>query len=334
MNRFRQWMTGLMLIGPLAASSGQAAQDAQKEEVVEEILAKVNDDIITRSELMAKVEPFRAEMAKRLEPSELSSRIQELEARLLEEEIVRRLLLERARQRGLTAPQDAIDNAVQRIMEENQISDLERLDRTLQEMGSSLSKLQNMLREDLLTNQVIQFEVMGGVVVSESELQEYYQQQADEFQIPERVRLRQIFISGANEGALLTATELRDRLNQGVDFQQLASQYSDAPSRDRGGDEGLFERGELDPALEQAAFNLPVGSTSEVIQSKNGFHIVQVIERSGGGKRSFEDAKLDIQRRVQERKIDQARREYVEKLKKENYVEITGDILPAPLTKN
>jgi parvulin-like peptidyl-prolyl isomerase len=332
MNPSAWWLLNLTLVAALAAGPLARAQDTEsKEEVVEEILAKVNEEIITRSELMEKVAPFKAELAQRLQPSELSARIKELESRLLEEEIVRRLLLDRARQRGLTVPQDAIDNAVKRIMDENQISDMDRLDRTLQQMGSSLSKLQSMLREDYLTNQVIQYEVMGSVVVSESELQEYYQQHADEFQIPERVRLRQILIAGSNEGAMLTATELRDRLRQGADFQQLASQYSDAPSRDKGGDEGLFERGELDPALEAVAFSLAAGSVSEVIQSKNGYHILYIIDRTGGGKRSFEDAKLDIQRKVQEQKIGKARREYVDKLKRENYVEITGDIKPAAL---
>ena len=331
MNRRGVWMLHLTLLWPLVAAPSAGAQGAQDEEVVEEILAKVNDEIITRSELMEKMAPLKAELAQRLQPGELSARIHELEGRMLEEEIVRRLLLDRARQRGLTASQDVIDNAIQRIMEENQINDRERLDRTLQEMGSNLSKLQSMLREDYLANQVIQYEVMGGVVVSESELQEYYQQHADEFKIAERVRLRQILIAGTGEGAMLTANELRDRLRQGADFQQLASQYSDAPSRDKGGDEGLFERGELDPALEAAAFSLPVGTVSEVVQSKNGYHILHLVDRTGGGQRSFDDAKLDIQRRVQEQKIDKARREYVEKLKKENYVEITGDIKPAVL---
>jgi parvulin-like peptidyl-prolyl isomerase len=83
--------------------------------------------------------------------------------------------------------------------------------------------------------------------------------------------------------------------------------------------------------LEAVAFSLAAGSVSEVIQSKNGYHILYIIDRTGGGKRSFEDAKLDIQRKVQEQKIGKARREYVDKLKRENYVEITGDIKPAAL---
>ena len=145
--------------------------------------------------------------------------------------------------------------------------------------------------------------VTSKIKISENDLKKYYNNHTDKYSTPERVRARHILVSLKKNALPANITNaynkikaLRRRVLEGESFSEIAAAESDCPSRAKGGDLGIFERGQMVPKIENAAFDLKKGEISDIIKTEFGYHIIQTTERLPRRKLSFDEVKENIER--------------------------------------
>lgn len=187
------------------------------------------------------------------------------------------------------------------------------LQHALKEIGLDLPALQEMIRRDLLIERFIEEKFGPRAACSETEARRFYEENRNSFKSGPSVRASQILISvspraGAEERrrAREKAQGLLSRVREGENFGVIAEQYSNCPSRVRGGDIGFIGHGEMDPAIESAASALKVGGISELLETPFGFHVIKVTEKRG--------ARLESYQRVRERVMQELRSQKIEKM--------------------
>lgn len=159
--------------------------------------------------------------------------------------------------------------------------------------------------------------IRSRINLTEEQLRQAYEASREDYRTGESVQARHILLrtdqgapAGQIEQARREAQQLLDRIRAGEDFAALAREHSDDPgSAAQGGDLGWFERGQMVPEFEQAAFSTPAGQLSDVVQSQFGFHIIQILEKRSGGYRSFEQVRLELEQRLVEQRAAETARE-------------------------
>jgi parvulin-like peptidyl-prolyl isomerase len=181
------------------------------------------------------------------------------------------------------------------------------------------------LKRGFLYQRVVLSNVYATITVSDEEVLDYYNRNIREYSSGEEARIRQIFISTSDKDetvALSSINEAHEKLKQGMDFISVLNRYSDENTRINGGDIGYFKKGELVGALEEAASKLQLGDYSDVIKTNNGYHIIQVTERKIAKEIPLESVRQEITEKIRTSKMETASKEYIEKLKKDYFVEI------------
>jgi peptidyl-prolyl cis-trans isomerase SurA len=301
--------------------------------IIDRIAAIVNQDVITLSEVQeAVLQQARvgalpegtphdpAAIADRLTPEALQQQL-----RLL---INNRLQLQAADRLGLTVGDAELRQAVDDIKTRNRFASDEELAAALAAERLTLDQYRQQLRREILLAKLINREVRSQVVVSDDESRRYYTDHAEAFSLPQRVKLRQIFLAApaadasARASARVTAQSVLDRLREGAPFDQLARRYSDGPEAKEGGVLGWFAPGTLMPALEEAAFTLPQGRISDLLGSPAGWHILLIEEREGHQLQPFEQVKETIRKQLQEQQLRDRYEEWFLELRGRAYVDI------------
>jgi peptidyl-prolyl cis-trans isomerase C len=151
--------------------------------------------------------------------------------------------------------------------------------------------------------------ITANVKIDEKELKEYYNKNIDEYVTPERIRAQHILIEVKPEAFRAEAIHAREkierlkqRVREGESFEEIASVESDCPSKTRGGDLGFFQRGQMEPKFEKAAFSLEKGEISDVVETTFGYHIIKLTDRIPRRQQSFDEVKADIQVKVTEQR--------------------------------
>jgi len=176
-----------------------------------------------------------------------------------------------------------------------------------------------MAIEQLIKNHVVQ-----GTDVSDEESRAFYDQNANMFQKPEQIQARHILIKVEGNATEEQKTEARTKIDMirkkamdGEDFAALASEYSEGPSSTKGGDLGLFSRGQMVKPFDNAAFALEPGKISEVVETQFGYHIIEVTDRQPASVISYETAQPQIVEQLIQEKSRREIREYIETLRAE-----------------
>jgi peptidyl-prolyl cis-trans isomerase SurA len=286
---------GVLLVLPFAAARG---------EVVDEIVAKVNDDIITRSEFEAAEQESVAEAYRRLSGQELDREVERMRQELLREMINRKVLLHRATR---MYDVDKLGSAlIDSFLEREGIANRDELARLLAAENLTEDDLEKRLIEMYAPQEVETYEVRSRVSVSEAEIRGAYDAEPDRFRVAAEATVREIVILSAERGraaALELAQAARARATApGADFGAIASEVSDAGTKAQGGLLGVVRRGDLAPALEARAFGLPVGEVSPLIEAEYGFHLVKVDSRTDDAKQPFDEVKESIRREIWSRR--------------------------------
>lgn len=253
------------------------------QEVLDKIVAVVDDEIILKSELDLRVNIEASQ--KRFDPNNLENK-----KRVLDGMIAEKLLYAQAKLDTIEVTDEEITQQLDYQMNYfiQQYGSKERVEETY---GMSIEKIKREFRDETKKNlmaQKVQQQKFGQIDVTRREVIEFYNSYQDSLGlIPEKFKLGHIFInpkknSSVKEKAKKFAENLLDSLSHGADFAQLATKYSDDPgSRAQGGDLGMVQRGVFYPEFEAAAFALKVNEISKVIESPVGFHIIQLLERKG-----------------------------------------------------
>jgi len=302
----------VMIVGLLGAVPAGA-------EVIEEIVAKVNDDIITMSELEREEQALMAELYRQYTGDALDAQVQQARAVMLQSLIDRKLLMHRAeRLYDMSKMKEVL---LEGFMQQQGIPSVQELERLLAAEGQTVDELTRRLLEMAAPEEVIRFEVVGRLSVGDREIQAYYDEHTEEFEIAAEVMLREIvFIArGAEqEQRMAEAEQVHQRLlDPDVSFAVVATEVSEASSSTQGGLIGPFLRGDLVKELEDPAFTLPLGVISEVLATANGLHIIKVESRTEDSMRPFEEVKEELRDRLEDEKYSKALDEFLVKARNE-----------------
>ncbi len=177
------------------------------------------------------------------------------------------------------------------------------------------------LTEQLLASEYVKH-LQSQIKIGEDELKQYYEKNRSEFQQPEQIRARHILVKTAED-----AKAIKRELKKGKDFAQLAKEKSTGPSGERGGDLDWFGRGRMDPQFEKAAFNLKKGEVSDIVHTRFGYHIIKLDDRKKAKQKTFDEAKNQIEMKLQRQRVNEKIEETKIRLKKEMKVEIFNEAL-------
>ena len=322
----------------LLASSALAPIGA---EILEQVVVKVNGDIISKTEFEARQVAAlrnRPELANVTPGSlELQKAIAETTPDLILDAVDELLLIQRGRELGYALGDEQFNQIVANIKESNNLQDETKFQEALKQEGLTMADLRRNLERQMLVSQVQRAEIIGKLSVTDEEARTYYEAHKQEFTTPSEVTLREILIEvpttdrGVNvaqdDEARARAEEIRKRLVAGEPFPRLAGEVSSAPSKANGGLIGPIRMEELAPQLQQVLQKLEVGGLTEVLRTQRGYQILKLESRSETRVRSFDDARADIADKVIDQKLAGERQKYLDRLRAQATIVFRNDEL-------
>lgn len=305
---------------------------AQTVIVVEEIIAKVNGDVLLRSDLdNARSEIQREVTANEEMPEpEKVALIERRDKNILSDLIDERLLVQTGDELGISVESDVLRQR-DRIMQQFNMVELDEFEAWVsQQSGMSVEDLMDRMRQQFMTQAVIGQMVSSRITVAREEIESYYSEHPDEFTRSEGVRLSEILISNAEavtpearDAVEQEASEVHARVRRGERFDEMARRFSDSPvSKEKGGDIGIFRRGVLQEKIEEEVFAANPGYVTELMPVSNGFLMLKVIERYREGLAELEEVQDEIRDRLTQPRYQPAIREYLASLREDAYIEI------------
>lgn len=309
------------------------------QEVIEEIVAIVNEDIITLSEYKAYHDSLHQELNRELrarpqgqefDAKKFNSMYAELKKNLLDMMIHEKLLLQEAEREGYKVDEQ-VKMYLEGIKKDNNIDSDEELIRGLKQQGIDFEEFKEQIEKRYLREMVVYMAVGTSIVIDDSEIVNYYKLHPEEFTESPEYRLRAIYLSteGRNEEELKTRKrEIIEKITAGEDFAALASQYSEGPEKDNQGDLGSFKKGELEKTLEQAVDKVKVNDITPWLNVRNGWFLLKLEERKESRMKSFEEVKKEIGQKLFAEETQKKQGKYIKDLRARSYIKILN---PNPL---
>ena len=284
-------------------------------------VATVNTVDIKQHDLDSEILQLKMEMDFR-NRSLPKDRIDALKSQLTETLIERELLYQKALERELQVRARWVARALDELKLRLKNHGMSMQD-YLSAVGATESELRERVRRGLMVQRLLRREVLRQIKVGEREMQNFYQQHPDYFKGAEQVRARHILIevpSNADDDtrnqALRKIQAIADQLAQGADFGVLALTYSQCPSKDRGGDLGYFTRDQMIQDFSDAAFRLRPGEISDIVTTRYGYHLIQVLDRKPPSQLAYRYVRDKIERTLRRNKEKAAANAYLAALKK------------------
>ncbi|MCM3877936.1 MAG: peptidylprolyl isomerase [Thermoanaerobaculia bacterium] len=292
-------------------------------EVVNRILVHVNSRIITQSQFDARIDQTVRESG----PAPSAAKGEEMKKSAMEELVNEALLEDRAKELDLVTSDAEIEDQIKRLKEQNNVTTDEDFQKGLAQSGLTIERLRDQLRRTVTLQRVVGREVNSKVDLSDDALRIIYEREKETWRVPEKAHLAEILVSNGDDPARAArrAREASDLVKGGAKFEAVVKDYSDGATRARGGDLGIVARGELTAEIDKAVFSLPVGSVSDPIGTKFGWHLVKVIEKVPVSYKPFADVKAQLLKREQETQFQKKLAEYLDKLKREAVIRVSPD---------
>jgi peptidyl-prolyl cis-trans isomerase SurA len=342
-------------------------------QVVEEIITRVNNQIITRSEFLRSKDQLKEEV-KQQYAANADKVYGEREKDILRDLIDQQLLLEKGKDLGITGDTELIKRLDQ-MRKEMKLETMEELEKAAAAQGLSYEDFKQNLRNQIITQKVIGEEVGTHLPITKEEEQKFYDEHKSEMEQPEAIQLSEILVAPAkppaaenkpaadkaiadnagsatagtpapaaaagnyDEAAALAAAQakandLLEQIRKGASFEDIAKKYSDGPTAAQGGDLGLFKRGALAKELEDKTFAMKAGDLSDVIRTKQGYVILKVNQHQAAGIPDMKDVMPKLQDALYYQKLQPALRTYLTKLREEAYIDIKGGFIDTGASAN
>jgi peptidyl-prolyl cis-trans isomerase SurA len=336
-------------------------------QVVEEIVARVNSQIITLSEFQRSKDQLKDDV-KQQDPNNADKAFSDREKDILRDLIDQQLLLEKAKDLDITGDTDLIKRLDQ-MRKEMKLETMEELEKAATAQGISYEDFKQNMRNQIVTQKVIGEEVGSHLTIPKDEEQKFYDEHKNEMERPEAIRLSEILIappkpaaptpttasdSGAGDSsktpeadaakqaadaAALAAAEAKanDVLKQiraGASFDDMAKKYSEGPSAAQGGDLGMFKRGTLAKELEDKTFGMKAGEITEVVRTKPGYIILKVTDHQTAGIPTMKEIEPKIMDALYMERLQPALRAYLTKLREDAYIDIKDGYVDSGASPN
>jgi peptidyl-prolyl cis-trans isomerase SurA len=299
-----------------------------KGKVVEEIIARVNNEIITLSDYKKAEATLKEEVAQDCQncpQDRLDSLLKDREKNLLRDLIDQSLLAQRGKDDDVSVESEVVKR-LDEVRQQNNLPSLEELEKAVESQGISWEDYKSGIRNQLLTQEVVHREVGPRITIGHDEVKKYYGEHQNDFVRPENVLLAEISLNTdgktPDEVAAIKkkADDLRDRLKKGDDFTELAKRYSEGPTAKQGGELGSFEHGQLSKQIEEVVFKMNRGDLTEVIQTKTGFEILKLVQHFQAGLQPIDKVENEIMNRLYMDRMQPVLRNFLAELREQSYV--------------
>jgi peptidyl-prolyl cis-trans isomerase SurA len=299
-----------------------------RSEVVERIVALVNNEVITLSELEEMGKRLFEQVRQSSTPSEKERKLKNARQEVLNHMIESKLLEQEMRKRKIEVPDRDVDASIDDILKASKMTESD-LKKALVREGMTYSAYRQKVKEELGKMRLVNREIKSKIVIEEEVLRKAYRENLEKYTDPLEVKIQQILFSlpqdAGKQEVSATEKEARsvwERARKGEDFAQLAKKYSRGPEAREGGVLGFFKRKELMPELEAVGFQLKPGEISDPVRSPAGFHILRVLERKGGEPRPFAEVQHKIREELTQAEAEKRFNEWMKDLRSKAYVEI------------
>jgi len=313
--------------------------------VVEEIIARVNNEIVTRTEYIRSRDQLKQEIQQQ-DAANADRSFAERQRDVLRDLIDQQLLLQKAKDLGITGDTELIKK-LDEMRKQMNLESMEELEKAAEAQGASYEDFKQNLRNQIVTQRVIGQEVGSKLAMNKEEEKKFYEEHKAEMEQPEQVRLSEILIApkvpakpaadapkpepplspdadpqAALEAAKAKAEDLLDQIHKGAKFADLAKKYSDGPSAKDGGDLSYFKRGTMPKELDDKVFALKAGEVTDVIRTKQGYVILQAVEHQMAGIPTMKEVEPRIQDALYMQKLQPALRGYLTTLREQAFIDI------------
>jgi len=306
------------LNGPVLLFALLGAFSPARAQVVDGVAAVVNDKVITFSQVRKEVGPTEAQYGELYSGVELVEKVKEARLSALKSLIERELIIQEFNTKGFFIPENVIEERIRQIVKRDYEGDRTALIRTLQANGMSVTGFKEQIRNQIIVSAMRTRNVSSSVIISPYQIEQYYQDNVRQFVQPDQIKLRMIFLrkglfkekrtdaSGKTrevDPQRLIMEDILAKVQTGSDFGSLARGYSEGPQRQNGGDLGWVSESSLRPELTKAAFNLMPGQNSRIIDTDDGYYILQIEEI----RKSTVIALSDVRERIENTLLQQER---------------------------
>ncbi|MGA1863939.1 MAG: peptidylprolyl isomerase [bacterium] len=297
------------------------------------MIASVNGIVITKSEVDSEREKLARQFQGKIPPDQMESIMPKLWQQALENLINLRLLNQEADSKNIQLDNEAIDKQIQQIS--SRFPNPEKFKEQLSAMGISEEKLRDEIGANLRIEKLLETTSEKNEEVSENEIKDFYDNHPENFQTPERIQASHILIKidpedtpEVKEQKRQKLSDIRKQIEDGADFAQLAREYSDCPSKSRGGDLGMFERGRMVKPFEDAAFQLKVGEVSDIVETQFGLHLIKLTDHQEGQAMPLENAREKIVYYLNREKQQDAVNNYLTELRSKAKIDYSEGFKP------
>jgi peptidyl-prolyl cis-trans isomerase SurA len=324
------WIAALLVVAAFAAQP--------RADILEQILVKVNGDIITKTELEQRQIGALRQRDPNFRPgtdAELQKALVEVTPEVIVNAVDELLLIQRGRELGYALGAEQFRNIVDNIKKENKIETEEQFQAALKQEGLTLEDLRKQIERNMLASRVQQVEVMGKIAVSDDEVKAYYEANKDSFTTQPQVTLREILINvpvnekGVNvaedDAAKAKIEDIRKRVDAGEPFARLASDLSDSGSKANGGLIGPISRSDLSPELQAEIVNLKVGQLTRTLRTTRGYQIIKLESSSEVKTKTMDEARPEIADRVAAQKQRGQMVTYLQQLRAQAIIDWKND---------
>jgi peptidyl-prolyl cis-trans isomerase SurA len=323
-------VVGLGLVGLLTAAPVSAQTSTPEPEpkgmVLDRVVAVVNDEALTLSEIQEEGQPVIRKIFQDFVGSERERRVEEAEKRLVDDLIDRRLVLQVAKKEGMLPSSAEVAGAIEELKKNNNATDEAQFRALLRAEGMTMEQVRRTVEERLAISRLLARQIRSSIIIREEELTQYYQDHPDKFQRIPEAEIRHIFIAvppGTDEAAAKArADEVLAKIRGGADFATMAEQYSDSPTKDKGGELGTIHKGDLAPEIEAAAFGLPVGGVSDLIRTSPGWNIIKVERVRTETVAPLASVRDDIRDQLFQEKFEVKRKEWLGALRAKAFIQV------------
>lgn len=304
-------------------------------EIVEQIIVKVNGEIMTKTELENRQVQALRQMGQsvdaKTDDAQLKQALDRVTPQLLVAAVDEILLLQRGRELGYRMADDQFASVLDSIKKDNKIESDEQFQAALKAENMTLSDLRKSLEKQMIISRVQQNEVMSKIAVDDEDARRYYQEHLAEFTQPRSVTLREIFITVPGDGATVNVgldedvrekiAAVRQRAVNGESYEKLAADLSDAPSKANAGLIGPLSLSDLSPDLQKLLESMKQGDITQPLRGAKGYQLLKLETATTSEIKPFEEAREDISNRVFTDKRTDEFEKYLQKLRTQAIIE-------------
>ena len=309
----------LFLLSPAANMHIQA-----EEQVLNGIAAVVNSDVITFSQVQELVGTREKSLEEQYKGQDLADKVKDLRLSAVQVLIDNQLILQEFNKNKYSLPDYVVDEQVQSRIKEQFGGDRAAFIRTLQAQGMSMERFRKMVKDEVIVQAMRQRSVKDDTIVAPGKIQEYYNQNQEQYSTPEQVKLRMIVIKKNGASGRQMAEELRQKALGGADFDKLAQMYSEDSTQDTGGDWGWIDRRTLNESLTKIAFSLKAGDVSQVTELAGSYYLLYVEAKKSGTTKAMSEVHDDIENKLLGEQRQKAQQKWIAGLREKAYIWIDG----------